>query len=120
MISGGSYVKCTLPTVSSRGDRMPPPLPPFTPVLFMNSAFCRYACYNDVPEYGPTPPVGSCAGCKSGSPNQCYVMHEPSECSSCNESVVPYCQECCPRNYTEQYYMVRHSGWPTPHAPPRR
>jgi hypothetical protein len=33
-------------------------------------------------------------------------------CSSCNASVVPYCGQCCPRNFTEQHYEDHPSDWP--------
>lgn len=66
----------------------------------------RYACYNDVPGYGPTPPVGSCQGCITGSPSTCFSEKPGPQCSSCDPSTKPYCQQCCPRNFTEQHYEV--------------
>eukprot|EP00750_Incisomonas_marina_P016548 INCI19165.2.p1 GENE.INCI19165.2~~INCI19165.2.p1 ORF type:complete len:391 (+),score=38.86 INCI19165.2:121-1293(+) len=69
-----------------------------------------YACYNDVPGYGPTPPVGSCQGCITGSPAACFSEKPGPRCSSCDPTTKPYCQQCCPRNFTEQHYQVITNG----------
>ena len=31
-----------------------------------------------------------------------------SKCSTCDRKVTPYCGQCCPRNYTEQYFEDDH------------
>lgn len=62
-----------------------------------------YQCYNDPKDpYGnPQQPIGSCKGCTEGGPSHC--QGDP-KCSSCSVAVQPYCQQCCPRNYTEAYW----------------
>ena len=86
----------------------------------------------------PVSPQGSCAGCLAGAPEFCgsgdYIslpaqqrftishatrlisacaFHDVAAqiCSSCNVSVVPYCGQCCPRNYTEEHYDVHPEDW---------
>jgi hypothetical protein len=63
-----------------------------------------YNCYHDATSsiYGPDPAMGSCKGCIPGDINHCFYPPQPKQCSSCFEDVVPYCQQCCPRNFTEQ------------------
>jgi len=46
----------------------------------------------------------------------CWLLcaHVRTGCS-CNASVVPYCGQCCPKNYTEQFYFenpARYSSHP--------
>lgn len=73
-----------------------------------------YACYNDPkdPDY-PLQPIGSCQGCVEGGPSHCQG---DVKCDSCNPQVMPYCGQCCPRNYTEQYYSDHPSEY-TSHPP---
>ena len=73
-----------------------------------------YACYNDPqdPQY-PLPPVGSCQGCVEGGPSHCQG---DVKCDSCNPTVMPYCGQCCPRNYTEQHYSDHPADYKT-HPP---
>jgi hypothetical protein len=63
-----------------------------------------YQCYNDPKQAtgASNTPVGSCTTCTEGGPSHCE--NDPL-CNSCNVSVKTYCQQCCPRNYTEQYYQ---------------
>lgn len=68
-----------------------------------------YACYNDVhSNYGPSEPVGTCQGCTEGGPSHC--AGDP-KCSSCSAAVQPYCQQCCPQGYTEQFYEDHPDRW---------
>lgn len=69
-----------------------------------------YACYYD-PEskYGPMQPLGSCSGCAAGGPSHCLG---DARCSSCEPSVTPYCVQCCPRNFTEQWFAEHVDAWP--------
>lgn len=74
-------------------------LPKFAGGVFLSGG--SYACYND-PQVSPvTQPVGSCSGCTEGGPSHCA---DDPKCSSCDPTVKTYCQQCCPRNYTEQFY----------------
>jgi hypothetical protein len=67
-----------------------------------------YLCYNDASDPtwkgpGPAPkPVGSCQSCTEGGPSHCQ---DDPLCSSCNPSAKTYCGQCCPRNYTEPYFV---------------
>ena len=62
-----------------------------------------YDCYNDPgSDAGPShTPVASCASCTPGGPSHCA---DDPLCSSCNTTVKTYCQQCCPRNYTERWF----------------
>lgn len=68
-----------------------------------------YQCYNDPHDpQTPIPAIGSCQGCTEGGPSHC--QGDP-KCDSCNSAVKPYCQQCCPKNYTEQYFADNPSAW---------
>lgn len=43
------------------------------------------------------------ASCTEGGPSHCDSAADP-KCSSCTAGVATYCQQCCPKNYTEQYF----------------
>ena len=69
-----------------------------------------YNCYND-PQPGRSGqtgssnvPVGSCVGCTEGGPSHCQ---DDPLCTTCDPTVKTYCQQCCPRNYTEAYYYAK-------------
>eukprot|EP01051_Picozoa_sp_SAG22_P001329 SAG22_NODE_51_length_24458_cov_19.853161_9_plen_526_part_00 len=65
-----------------------------------------YECYNDPqdPTLQPPPqPVGSCASCTEGGPSHCDSTADP-KCDSCTAGVKTYCQQCCPKNFTEQHF----------------
>jgi hypothetical protein len=63
-----------------------------------------YQCYNDpkLDTGASNTPVGSCTTCTPGGASHCE--NDPL-CDSCNPAVKTYCQQCCPRNYTEQFYQ---------------
>ena len=113
MMSGGSYNCCT------RAPPVPPicrPLADHNSLVSCQSPFPKLTLLvlivpclradndpQDPTHPIPTPvPTGSCQGCTEGGPNHC--AGDP-KCSSCDPSVKTYCQQCCPRNYTEQYYV---------------
>ena len=64
-----------------------------------------YQCYNDPDSDAGAShtPVASCANCTRGGPSHC--AGDDPLCTSCTEGVATYCQQCCPRNYTEQFYF---------------
>eukprot|EP00911_Craspedida_sp_UC1_P000831 UC1_evm1s637 len=75
-----------------------------------------YQCYNDPKDPDmPVTPVTTCKGCMEGGPSHCYSTQDP-HCDSCNPAVVPYCQQCCPKNYTEDFYLQNPTKW-TAHPP---
>ena len=78
-----------------------------------------YQCYNDNQGDPAVAPIGSCSSCTEGGPTHC--RGDP-KCNSYDVSVhpgvgvQPYCQQCCPRNYTEQYYFDHPEAYST-HPP---
>ena len=66
-----------------------------------------FMCYNDPqdPTLNPPPqPIGSCQGCTEGGPSHCDSSTD-NKCDSCQPGVATYCQQCCPRNFTEPFYL---------------
>ena len=61
-----------------------------------------YQCYAS----NPSSAIGSCKDC---------VLTKGRE-NSCNASLPAMCSWCCPRNYTEEYYMDHSDAWV--HHPP--
>lgn len=73
-----------------------------------------YTCYNDKQSReGGMEPVGTCKGCVEGGPEHCQ---DDAKCSSCDAAIQPYCDQCCPRNFTEQFYHDHPDQWPS-HPP---
>ena len=78
-----------------------------------------YQCYADVNDkVTPSPPIGSCKGCTTPSPDFCAPGNRTrdagwnvTKCQTCDVNVVPYCGQCCPRNYTEAYYEDDHARY---------
>lgn len=76
-----------------------------------------YACYNSQPEA-----IGSCANCSSGASawkvNKSIALgcSNPAACKA-RGLAQPYCEYCCPMNYTEQWYAENASRYAThPHT----
>ena len=75
-----------------------------------------YACYNNQPDA-----FGSCAHCQMGSPshvNKSMLLgcSNPAACKA-RGLAQPFCQYCCPMNFTEQWYAENTSRYAThPHT----
>eukprot|EP00040_Diaphanoeca_grandis_P037211 m.241394 g.241394 ORF g.241394 m.241394 type:complete len:483 (+) comp33773_c3_seq1:882-2330(+) len=97
--SSGAQMVSWLFEVTAQNSTLFQSVPKFAGGVFLSGG--SYACYNDAQGSPAVPPVGSCATCTEGGPDHCA---DDPKCSSCAEGSQPYCQQCCPKNYTEQWY----------------